>query len=68
MYKTTPPLPFRDDIKVWNQTAIDSYSINCNCKKCFIYNTFFKYLDEECKMKYYVKYNIEKIGEPATDF
>lgn len=64
MYSNLPPLPYRDSVKCWNKTAIDCYLINCDCSKCFIYKTFFEGTKDDCKMKYYVEYNLQKLGKP----
>lgn len=64
MYNNLPPLPIRENTKCWNRTAIDCYLIKCDCSKCFIYNTFFKDSDEDCKMKYYVVYYLKLLGKP----
>ena len=64
MYNNLPPLPYRENTKFWNKTAIDCFSIKCDCENCFLYKTFFQNTEDECKMKYFVKYNLLKIGLP----
>ena len=65
MYKDLPlPSPLRENIKLWNDTAIDCYEIHCNCDKCFLYHTFFENKEYFCHMKYYVYYLIKKLGKP----
>ena len=64
MYTYTHPFPIRENIKQWNDTAIECYEMNCNCLKCFIYKTYFRENKETCKMKYYVEYLLKKIGKP----
>ena len=56
MLEPLPRLFMRKNIKEWNDTAIDCYNLKCDCKKCFIYHTYFKDKYYSCKMKYYVKY------------
>lgn len=64
MYISSPPFPIREKIKEWNGTAKECYELNCNCSECFIYKTYFQSSGESCKMKYYVKYLLQKIGKP----
>ena len=42
MTELLPRLFMRKNVKEWNNTAVDCYQLNCNCKKCFIHNTYFK--------------------------
>ena len=64
MYNEIPLFFLRHSTKQWNDTAIDCYNINCNCEKCFIYNTYFRKYKQECMMKYCVKYFLMKLGAP----
>ena len=73
-------LPYRKNVKMWNDTAKDCYYLNCSCEDCFIYKTYFyktsesckmTYFyntDETCKMKYYVYYFLKKLGAPEENF
>lgn len=64
MLEPLPRLFMRKNIKEWNDTAIDCYNLKCDCKKCFIYHTYFKDKYYSCKMKYYVKLLYNKLGAP----
>ena len=64
MHIHLPEIPIRESIKMWNRTAKECYEIKCNCKKCFIYDTYFKDSGEICHMKYYVFYLLQKLGKP----
>jgi len=64
MYNNLPHLPYRKNVKFWNKTALDCYEIGCNCENCLLYKIFFSEADNECKMKYFVQYNLIKIGKP----
>lgn len=66
LQEAIPRLFMRKNVKEWNNTAIDCYNLNCNCEKCFIHNTYFKDKYYSCKMKYYVKLLLEKLGEPPA--
>ncbi len=64
MTELLPRLFMRKNVKEWNNTAVDCYQLNCNCKKCFIHNTYFKDKPYTCKMKYYVQLLLKKLGAP----
>ena len=70
IYSGMPPiftplsLPFRGNVKQWNDTARDCYNLGCSCEDCFIYKTYFYNSDDTCKMKYYVSYFLNKLGAP----
>ena len=64
IYDDIPLFYIRKSVKTWNPTAKDCYELNCNCSKCFIYHTYFKGTDDECMMKYFVKYMLIKTGAP----
>jgi len=53
------------NINGWNPTAIDCYTLKCNCSKCNLYNIYFKLTDVTCKMKYYVLKLLAKYGDPG---
>lgn len=61
-------LPYRKNVKMWNDTAKDCYYLNCSCEDCFIYKTYFYKTSESCKMKYYVYYFLKKLGAPKENF
>lgn len=63
MYNT-PYSPLRENIKLWNKTAMECYELDCDCNKCFIYHTFFEGSGDICYMKYYVAKLVNKIGKP----
>lgn len=64
MYDDLPHLPFRKNIKQWNRTAAECYQIKSNCEKCFLYKVIFQNSKNECKMKYFVQYYLDKLGKP----
>ena len=51
--------------KNWTQTAIDCYSLGCNCSKCNIYKIYFSKSIFKCKMKESVIELVRKLGIPA---
>jgi len=53
------------NLKGWNPTSIDCYTLKCDCRKCNLYNIYFKLTNLKCKMKYYVVKLLEKYGEPV---
>ena len=53
--------------KKWTQTAIDCYTIGCNCAKCNIYKIYFSASFGGCKMKYTVIELVRKLGVPKTE-
>lgn len=60
-------LPYRDNVKIWNDTAKECYYLKCSCENCFIYKTYFFNTPEKCKMKYYVYYFLKKLGAPENN-
>ena len=50
--------------KSWTPSAIDCYSIGCNCKKCNLYKMFFIKSDYKCMMKNTVIELVRKLGKP----
>lgn len=45
----------------WTRTAIDCYSIGCNCKKCIIPEIM---TSQKCQMKKTVIELVKKFGKP----
>ena len=50
--------------KNWTQTAVDCYSIGCNCSKCNLNKIYFSQSTFKCKMKETVIELVRKIGIP----
>ena len=50
--------------KNWTPTAIDCYSIGCNCSRCGIYKIYFKNSRYKCKMKDVVIELVRRFGKP----
>ncbi len=48
----------------WTIGAIQCYKRNCNCKGCFIQQTYVETLYYRCAMKYCVRQLIKKYGAP----
>ena len=48
----------------WTPTAIDCYSIGCQCSKCFLFKIYFKNSDAKCMMKQNVIELVRKYGVP----
>ena len=49
----------------WTFDAIQCYRRGCNCKGCFIQNTYIETLRGKCAMKYCVRLLIKKFGLPS---
>ena len=52
--------------KAWNPTAIDCYTIHCDCSKCYLNKWFFEFRNIKCHMKYYVIEMVKLFGQPPT--
>ena len=53
--------------KVWTQSAIDCYSIGCNCSICNLNRIYFSKRTYKCMMKYTVIELVRKIGKPEKN-
>ena len=49
---------------MWTPTAIDCYSIGCNCSECSIYKIYFQNSSAKCRMKYTVSELVRRLGAP----
>ena len=53
--------------KNWTPTAIDCYSLGCNCSKCNLYSIYFKNSIYKCSMKSTVIELVRKYGRPQIE-
>lgn len=51
--------------KRWTPTAIECYTLGCNCSKCNLYKIYFSQSIFKCKMKDTVIELVRKIGRPS---
>ena len=54
--------------KNWTQSAIDCYSIGCNCSICNIYKIYFVNSRYKCMMKATVIELVRKTGKPCVNW
>lgn len=48
----------------WTPTAIECYTLGCNCAKCNLYKIYFTDSNYKCRMKYTVIELVRKLGVP----
>ena len=53
--------------KNWTPTAIECYSIGCNCSKCNLFKIYFAQSVNRCKMKESVIELVRRIGAPNVN-
>ena len=50
--------------KNWTPSAIDCYSIGCNCSKCYLHKLYFLGKESKCMMRSTVIELVRKLGAP----
>ena len=53
----------RASAKKWTQSAVECYSIGCNCPKCYIYSL----IGRRCRMKETVLELVRQFGKPKGE-